>query len=131
MRKIAASLAFLLVLNTALPALAGGYGYGYGYRQGNHFKGYGGHRRHGYRYGFHGHGGALVGVLLGGVLLGHLLSQPAPYVPPAPALGGCRPTTGTAYLNGRLAQYGGTMCYDRFGAPYVIPGSEYFIGYLR
>jgi hypothetical protein len=75
---------------------------------------------------------------VGGLLLGSLLtraSSPPPprqyYAPPQPALGGCRPTTGTGYLNGHPARFGGTMCYDTYGNAYVLRGSEHFIGYLR
>jgi hypothetical protein len=121
MRKIIAALAASALLLGAAPAMAGGYG----------------HRGHG----GHGHdndeAAYLIGGLLGGLVLGSLLtraSSPPPpryYAPPQPALRGCRPTTGTGYLNGHPAQFGGTMCYDSTGNAYVIRGSEHFIGYLR
>jgi len=119
MRKIIAALAASALLLGATPALAGG---GYGH--------HGGHYRHG------GHGAAVFGALVGGLVIGSLLAQassPPPRYRPAaqPALGNCRPTTGTAYLNGRLARFGGTMCYDGYGNAYVVSGSEHFIGYIR
>ena len=108
----------------------------------------GGGHRHGH-YGHH-HGrdkggdeaAYLVGGLLGGLLIGSLLTQksyrqssyaPAPvYTAPLPrARYDCQPTSGTGYLNGRLASYGGTFCYDANGNGYVVPGSVYFIGYLQ
>jgi hypothetical protein len=119
MRKMIAALAASALLFGATPALAGG---GYGH--------HGGHHGHG------GHGAALFGLLVGGLVVGSLLaraSSPPPryYAPPQPALGNCRPTTGTGYLNGRPARFGGTMCYDGYGNAYVIRGSEHFIGYIR
>lgn len=56
---------------------------------------------------------------------------PTYYAPPAPAAGGCLATTGTGYVDGRLAQFAGTMCYDRYGRGYIVPGSQRFVGYLR
>ena len=121
MRRIIAALAASALLLGTTPAMAGGYGH------------YGHYRHHGH----HGHGAAyLVGGLLGGLVLGSLLTRaatppPSYYAPPQPALGGCRPTTGTGYLNGRPAQFGGTMCYDAYGNAYIVRGSEHFLGYLR
>ena len=51
--------------------------------------------------------------------------------PPPRARYNCQPTSGTGYINGRLASYGGTFCYDANGNGYVVPGSAYFIGYLQ
>jgi hypothetical protein len=121
MRQIIAALAASALLLGATPAMAGGYG---------HY----GHRGHGHH---NNEAAYLVGGLLGGLLLGSLVaraSAPPPpryYAPPQPALRGCRPTTGTGYLNGRPAEFGGTMCYDAYGNAYILRGSEYFIGYLR
>jgi hypothetical protein len=121
MRKIIAALATSALLLGATPALAGGYGQHHGH----------------YRHGHHGgHGAAVFGALLGGLLIGNLIAQasspPPRYRPaPQPALGNCRYTTGRAYLNGRLARFGGTMCYDGYGNAYIVTGSEHFIGYLR
>jgi hypothetical protein len=103
-----------------------------------------GHRRyrhhgHGGYYYFHGDGAVVLGVLAGALVLGALLSRPAPAParPPvlrSPAgapLGGCLRTTGTGAWNGRPARFTGTMCYDPAGRAYVLPGSARFVGYLR
>lgn len=105
----------------------------------------GGYYRHHYGHRHHhhggGHGALVVGALVGGLVLGHLLSRPpapryqayaaAPRVyGPPPGLGDCQPTTGTAYYNGRLAQYGGTICYDAAGNGFVLTDSTYFMGYI-
>ena len=104
---------------------------------------YGRHRhyrhRHGGYYYYRSDGTVLLGVLAGAVVLGTLLSRPAP--PPArppvlrgPSnvpLGNCLRTTGTGTWYGRPAQFIGTMCYDPAGRAYVLPGSERFVGYLR
>jgi hypothetical protein len=96
------------------------------------------HGGHSHGHG-HGHGWAIGGALVGGVVLGHMLSQPRyPYYPyppyppgpPAAALGNCQPTTGVGFLNGRRAEFGGTMCYDAYGNGYVLPQSQRFIRYL-
>lgn len=137
-RTIGALAALVLILASVVPAQAGGYYRGYGHH------GYG---HHGYRHGHHDYSGAYValGIIGGALLLGTLLSRPsydsAPayqpaYATPAPnlapsALRNCQPTTGTTYLNGRLASFGGTWCEDAYGNGYVIQGSEYFIGYAR
>lgn len=73
-----------------------------------------------------------LGGLAGGLVIGSLLSQPEPAyaAPPPPAYRDCRPTTGIGYLNGHAAEFGGTWCVDAYGRGGVIPGSEYFIGYL-
>lgn len=123
MRQIIAALAASALLLGTTPALAGGYGH----------RGHHGHRHHG----GNDEAAYLVGGLVGGLILGSLLtraSAPPPpryAAPPQPALGGCRPTTGTGYLNGRPAEFGGTMCYDAYGNAYILSGSERFLGYLR
>ena len=130
MKHLIVALTAAGLLLASAPAWAGGYGYGYkhGY---SHY----GYRHHGHG---HGHGAIVVGALVGGLILGHLLTRPAYaapryYAPPPPrlVLGGCRSTTGTGYLNGRPALFGGTMCYDQYRRGYVTPGSQYFIGYLQ
>jgi hypothetical protein len=107
-----------------------------------YFRGSPGHYRryrHGGYYYFSGDAAVVLGVLAGAVVLGSLLSQPAP-APARPAvlrspsgvpLGGCLRTTGTGTWYGRPARFSGTMCYDPAGRAYVLPGSERFVGYLR
>lgn len=119
-----------LALATALPAEAGGRHYGH-------------RHQHGYHHRHDGHGAAIAfGALAGGVLLGALLTRPAypePYpvyqrVAPAPPPAdprSCQPTTGTGYVDGRLAEFGGTWCRDAYGSGYIVPGSQYFIRYLQ
>jgi hypothetical protein len=134
MRRFIAALSAAALLAASTPALAAGHGhghYGYGHYRGSH----GGH----YYRGHHGHdytGAIVLGTLAGVLVLGHLLSRPVYYAPPPPppprlAIGNCLPTTGVGYVNGRQAEFGGTMCYDQFGRAYILNGSEYFIGYLR
>ena len=126
MKRTLGALGLVGLLTIASAAQAGGYGYGYRHH---------GHHRHG------GHGALVVGALFGGLVLGHLLSRPAgpryqTYAPvsrvygPPPGLGGCQRTTGTAYRNGRLAQFSGTMCFDQAGNGYVLNNSTRFLGYL-
>ena len=127
--------------------------YGSSYRYSHHY-GHGyryGHRGH--RYSYHGHGsnGALVvGALGAGLLLGYVLTRPqssaptytysraAPARPASPAYGygkqvrrDCKPTTGNGLHQGRPATFGGTFCYDASGQGYIVPGSEYLIGYIN
>ncbi len=121
MKKLFAIMLAAAGIAVASPAAAGGFGHGY-------------HGYYGYRS--HGHGdvaGAILGGVIVGALVGNLLSHPAPrhYAPAQPALGNCRPITGTGYLNGRPALYGGTACYDAWGNAYAMRGSEYFIRYLQ
>ncbi len=146
----AVTVAVLLASTAAAPVLAGGghgrHGIWYGstYNSGYYSK----HRSsYGYRYRRHGRGGyyyyddgdaaVVLGVLAGAVVLGALLSRPAPARPAtlrgatgAP-LGGCLQTTGTGTWYGRPARFSGTMCYDPAGRAYVIPGSARFVAYLR
>ncbi len=159
MKKLVAALAVaaLLLTGAAPPAFAGyrykqhGFGDGYSKYGGHYYKyrpyyryGYGhryNYRHYGYggSYYFHGDGAVVLGVLAGAVVLGALLSRPAPAPARAPVLrsptgaplGGCLRTTGTGTWYGRPAQFSGTMCYDPAGRAYVLPGSERFVGYLR
>ncbi len=135
------------------------YGYGhYGYRNSYYRPSY--YRHSGVGFGVHGHGssGALVvGALGAGLLLGYLLTRPQsrardrtyysrPIQPPAaasaqpasPTFGygkqmrrDCKPTTGSGLHQGRRATFGGTFCYDGHGRGYIVPGSEYLIGYAN
>lgn len=42
---------------------------------------------------------------------------------------GCRKVSKHGYYHGREAKIGGTMCYDRYGEPYIVQGSRYVIHY--
>ncbi len=94
-----------------------------------------------YHYGHHHHhndDAYWIGVaLIGGLVLGHLLTRAADAPPRRyarrvrPVLGDCRPTTGIGYRDGRKAEFGGTICYDAARRGYITPGSAYFIRYLR
>ena len=130
LKKVIAALCVLATLGVGAPALAGGYGHGHGHY--GHYRGY---------YG-HGYNGAAV--FAGGLLLGAMIGQlatprvvytappPAYYAPPPPpALGNCRAIYGTGYVNGRLAEFQGTGCYDAYGNLYPTPGSERFLRYLN
>ena len=104
--------------------------YGYHHRHHRH--------RHGGYYYFRGDGAVVLGALAGAVVLGTLLSRPAPAPsrppvlrsPTGAPLGGCLQTTGTGTWHDRPAQFSGTMCYDPVGRAYVLPRSERFVGYL-
>lgn len=127
-RKIIAATCFLATVAFAMPASADGYRHGHG-------GGYGKHYRHNYHgYGYYGHGDAAVvaGSLLLGAFIGHLIAPPRTvYVaPPQPVLSNCRTIFGTGYVNGRLAKFSGTGCYDPYGNLYATPGSERFLRYL-
>ncbi|MFQ5774179.1 MAG: hypothetical protein ACE5GS_06665 [Kiloniellaceae bacterium] len=131
MKRIVAALAAAALLAATAPAFADGYGHG-------HYGHYG-HYGHGHRHGHHGHGYAVLGALVGGIVLGHLLTRPsyyaapvyyAPPAPPRPVFTHCLPTTGVGYVAGRPAEFGGTMCYDQYRRGYIVPGSTYFIRYL-
>ena len=157
MRRFVAIVIATALLAATTPALAGGYGHGHhGYRYGGH----GSTFSYRYR-GHGGHGAAVAGALFGGLLLGHLLTRPyygsyyrpyySPYYrsyyqpyyrptyPPAavvytpaqPVLSNCQPTTGTSIVNGRPAQYAGTMCTNPAGQSYILDGSVRFLGYLQ
>lgn len=41
----------------------------------------------------------------------------------------CHNVSKDGYAHGRNARIGGTMCYDRYGQGYVVPGSRYVIHY--
>ena len=160
MRRIVAIVIATAFLAATTPALAGGYGHGHhGYRTGGHGSSFS------YRYRGHGgHGAAVAGALIGGLLLVHLLTRPyygsyqrpyyrpyhrpyyrpyyrsyyrptyppgPAYAPAPPAFGNCQPTTGTSIVNGRAAQYAGTMCTNPAGQGYILDGSVRFLGYLQ
>ena len=127
MRRLIAALSAAAFLLASAPAWADGY-------RGHRYYGHGHYRGH-----HHGHGAAVVvGAVVGGLVLWHLLARPvyaAPtyYAPPPPprlVLGNCQATTGTGYAYGRPALYGGTMCFDQYGRGNITPGSAYFIRYL-
>ncbi|MHA1600333.1 MAG: hypothetical protein ACTSW2_05865 [Alphaproteobacteria bacterium] len=149
MRRFIAALAAVVLLATTVPVYAGGYG---GKHRGAHFMSgkqhsysrhggqyyrYGGH--YGHKHKHHDYGYYALGALAGGIVIGGLLSQPRySYsttthiydIQPA-ALGNCVQTTGTRVEYGRLAEYGGTMCYDRYNRAYVLQDSVNFIRYLN
>lgn len=123
-RKIIAAACLLAALAFAAPAGADGYRHGHR----------GGHG-HYYSHKYYSHDGAalIAGGLLFGALIGQLAAPPrtvylAP--PPQPVWRDCHPITGTGYVNGRLAEYSGTGCYDAHGNLYAMPGSERILGYL-
>jgi len=120
-KAIAACVAVMTVLASAAPAWADGYGHG--------------HRHGGWTYRHHGHGDGAA-LFAGGLLLGALVGLAAqPRVvyaaPPAPVATNCRPITGTGYVNGRLARFAGTGCYDAYGNLYAVPGSARFLHYVQ
>jgi hypothetical protein len=137
MRRIIAALAGMALLAGSVSAYAGGHGdkhRGAYSMSGKHY-GYKRHRRGGYYYGY-GHGGYYgyyaLGALAGGIVIGSLLSRPRyAYHSPQPKLGNCIQTTGTRVEYGRLAEYGGTMCYDRYNRPHVLESSVRFIRFLN
>jgi len=144
MRRIIAALAGVALLASSVPAYAGGYGgkhRGAYSMSGKHY-GYNRYRRGGYYYGY-GHGGYYgyyaLGALAGGIVIGSLLSRPRyaystptyAYRSPQPKLGNCVQTTGTRVEYDRLAEYGGTMCYDRYNRPHVLESSVRFIRFLN
>ena len=42
--------------------------------------------------------------------------------------GNCRPIYRDYYRYGRMTRMGATQCYDRWGRPYIVRGSEFRIG---
>ncbi len=137
-RKIIAATCLVAAVAFAAPASADGYrhgrGGGYGKHYGYNYYGHNYYGRNYYGYNYYGHGDAAViaGSLLLGAFIGHLIAPPRTvYVaPPQPVLGNCRTIYGTGNLNGRLAEYSGTGCYDAYGNLYATPGSERFLRYL-
>ncbi len=128
MKRTIAALAAVMLIAAYLPAEAGSR-----YRHGG-----GGARYYG-----HGHGsdGAwIVAAILGGLIVGQLIANAArpapayrPYYRPDPvnALRDCQPTTGQGMVDGRPAEFAGTICYDAYRRPYIIQGSERFIGFVQ
>ena len=125
LKKTIAAACILATAGFAAPALAGGYGHG-------HHHGHHGHYRHDGAAIFA--GGLLLGALIGNLTAPrpvYVAPPPAVYVPPPPALGNCRTIYGTGYLNGHLAEFQGTGCYDAYGNLHAMPGSERFLRYLN
>ena len=52
------------------------------------------------------------------------------WAPPPQVSYGCHPVTGVGPYLGRQAQFGATLCYDAYGQAFILPGSQYVIGYL-
>lgn len=134
MRNIIAVIVTAALLASAGPALAGHKNH-----KGNHHKQHYGHK-HGHNYGHrhhrkhrrHGWNSSFFFAFPLVQQRSYPVSQA--YVQPTPAPRArfnCQPTTGTRYINGRPATVGGTYCYDAYGQGYVVPGSEYFIGYQQ
>lgn len=159
MRRFIAALAAAALLFSSLPVYAGSgwrYGDGYSkYRGGHTVYRYADYGRHKYKPYYKSHkryGGsyrhrhyrkrhhrdddvafALLGGLLGGVVIGSVLAQPRYAPPPAyapPRFTHCVPTTGVRYQYGREALYGGTMCYDHYGRGFIRNDSVHFLYYL-
>ena len=83
--------------------------------------GYGHHNSH------YGHGGHGYDYLLPGLLLGHALSNHG-YAGNAYHYSGrdCRKVHKYRYASyGTKTRISGTMCYDDYGNPYIVPGSRY------
>jgi hypothetical protein len=123
-KKAIAATCLLAALAFAAPASADGYRHGQWRGPGHH-----------YGYKTYRHDGAAIfaGGLLLGALIGSLAAPPRavyPAPPPQPVLSNCRSIYGTGYVNGRLAEYSGTGCYDAYGNLYAMPGSERFLRYL-
>lgn len=106
----------LIVISTAallsLSALPGAQASGYGY----------GHHNHG-----HGHHGNGYNYLLPGLILGYALSNNHNYSNSHSYSGrDCRKVHKYRYDSfGGKTKISGTMCYDDYGNPYVVPGSRY------
>jgi len=127
LKKTIAAACMMATLSFGAPALAGGYGHG-------HHHGYHGYYRHNDAALFA--GGLLLGALIGNLTAPrpvYVAPPPAVYAPPPPppALGNCRTIYGTGYVNGHLAEFQGTGCYDAGGNLYAMPGSERFLRYLN
>jgi len=43
----------------------------------------------------------------------------------------CRKVSKHGYWHGRPARIQGTMCYDRYGNPYIVPGSRSLLDYYH
>lgn len=149
---LAVSLAAGVPVSVPMSARAGGYHH-YGGYHGYHAPyrwhyGYHHYPHSGVSVGIHGHGGegAAIALALGaGLLLGYLWTRPPAYASapivirqsaPGPTFGygkrvarNCKPTTGRGLYRGRPAIFGATFCYDANGVGYIVPGSDYLIGY--
>ena len=138
------AIAALSLALLSAPALAGKFSHGYGHRahHGHHYaapfafslgKFFGGIYRHGQHYGYGKHG-----------VRRHYRHGGHGYVKPYAGRGyakphhkgagyahrdRCQQTSKTGYHHGRKAQIGGTMCYDRHGRWYIVPGSRYVMHY--
>ena len=100
------------------PASANDYVHGH-HRHHGHHHGHHGLHRHGFHFGY-----GIAGIL------GAFRPHPHRYYAPVYRLR-CHPVITTEFRYGRLAEIGGTLCYDRFGRAYIVPGSRYVIRYYR
>jgi len=111
----------------ASPAVAGGYSKGHGDYKRYGKPGHGYSHNHGYRHNRnywrrHGHHGVRVYAWK------PLRHRPA--YAHRRIVTACHPVVGHGRDHfGRRAKFGGTMCYDRFGAGYVVAGSRHVIRY--
>lgn len=119
----------------ATQGLAGGYGHRhhghhYGHKQyGHHF----GYKRHHYGHKRRHHGDHALGLVL--LPFAYLFGYAQGQYDSAPHYGsyrrharGCHFVTKVGYDEyGRRAKFGGTMCYDSYGEPYIVPGSRHII----
>ena len=93
------------------------FGYAHGAYRGHHS--YPRHRYGGHSYGGRHHGGHSHGHNYGHKSHGYKSAPRA-----------CHSVTKIAYdAYGRRAKFGGTMCYDAYGAAYILPGSRHIIHY--
>ena len=138
MRNVIIAFAAAALLASAGPAFAGhkkhhGHHNG-GHHKVHHVQKHHKHKHHGHKH-HRKHRRHGWGSFFFGFPIVHYNRRPDPvYVQPVPqqrARYNCQPTTGTRYINGRLANIGGTFCYDALGQGYIVPGSEYFISYVQ
>jgi hypothetical protein len=105
------------------------------YRHGH--GGYHGHGHHGYHYRYRGHhrdGDYALGLVLlpFAYLFGYSQGQydSGRHYGSYDRAWGCHPVVKVDYDRfGRRAKFGGTMCYNDYGEPFIVPGSRHIIYY--